>query len=70
MANGPRCALRDPSYRCPRSTVRAKFPWLTLEDEIALTPLVRREGVRRGFMTPSGRYREDLARRKNSRKAL
>lgn len=37
----------DPSGRVPRSTTRAKYPWLTLDDEIQLTPVVRAEMRRR-----------------------
>jgi hypothetical protein len=50
----------DPGYRCPRSMVRAKFTFLSLDDEIALAPLARAEGLRRGFMTRGGRFKGRL----------
>lgn len=37
----------DPHGRVPRSTVRTKFSWLTLEDETALPVAVRAEMRRR-----------------------
>ena len=45
----------DVGYRVPRSTTRAKYPWLTLADEHDLTALIQAEARRRARRSPAWR---------------
>lgn len=63
----------DPYGRVPRSMTQTKFPWLRLDDHLALAPLVRTEAKRRaktsadwkGYVKGMRRYLSDadVARR-------
>jgi hypothetical protein len=43
----------DPEYRVNRSVVRSKFPWLTLQDEIDLVPVIARLRKRHAATPPA-----------------